>query len=31
MLLQIVEVYNEEKQIEYSLHQWQYSAREIAC
>ena len=26
---QIVEVYNEEKQIEYSLRQWWYSAREI--
>ena len=25
----IVEVYTEEKKIEYSLYQWQYSAREI--
>ena len=30
MLLQIVEVYNEERQIEYRLHQRWYSAREIA-
>ena len=30
LLLQIIEVYNEEKQIEYSLRQWYYSARKIA-
>ena len=29
LLLQIIEVYNEEKQTEYSLRQWYYSAREI--
>ena len=28
--LQIIEVYNEEKQIEYSVRQWYNSAREIA-
>ena len=30
LVLQIIEVYNEEKQIEYSLRQWYYSARKIA-
>ena len=30
MLLQIVEVYNEERQIKCRLHQRRYSAREIA-
>ena len=29
LLLQIDEVYNEKKQIEYNLHQLWYSAREI--